>query len=85
MHFGAIWSSFGPGLDSLTIEQSGWTKLKSREARKGYKSNERSSNTKRIRKEQEIRNIIPPYPIQSYLILIFCYLNYSCKEDLISH
>ena len=65
VHFGAIWSSFGHGLDSLTMEQSGWTKLKSREARKGYKSGERSSNTKKIRKEQEIRNIIQPYLILS--------------------
>ena len=65
VHFGAIWSSFGHGLDSLTIEQSGWTKLKSREARKGYKSGERSSNTKKIRKEQEIRNINQPYLIIS--------------------
>ena len=35
VHFEAIWSSFGHGLDSLTMEQCGWTKLKSREARKG--------------------------------------------------
>ena len=65
LHFGAIWSSFGHGLDSLTMEQSGWTKLKSREARKGYKSGGRSPNAKKIRKEQEIRNLIQPYLILS--------------------
>ncbi|KAB2627815.1 mitogen-activated protein kinase kinase kinase 1-like [Pyrus ussuriensis x Pyrus communis] len=37
-HFEAKWSSFGHGLDSFTMEQRGWMKLKSRRARKGYKS-----------------------------------------------
>ena len=33
VHFGAIWSSFGHGMDSLHMEQGGWMNLKSREAR----------------------------------------------------
>ncbi|CAN6691877.1 unnamed protein product [Malus baccata var. baccata] len=29
-HFGAFWSSFGHGMDSICIEQGGWTKLKTK-------------------------------------------------------
>ena len=76
VHFEAIWINFGHGLDSLTMEQSRWTKLKSREARKGYKSGERSSNTKKIRKEQEIRNLIQHYLTLSYPTLSYPILSY---------
>jgi len=37
-HFGAKRSIFVHGLDSLTMEHRGRTKLKSRRPRKGYKS-----------------------------------------------
>ena len=62
VHFEAIWSIFGHGLDSLTMEQRGWTKFKTRRARKGYKSGGRSSIPMKIRKKQETRNLIQPYP-----------------------
>ena len=65
VHFEAIWSIFGHGLDSLTMEQRGWTKLKTRRVRKGYKSGGRSPNTMKIRKKQETRNLIQPYLILS--------------------
>ena len=65
VHFEAIWSIFGHGLDSLTMEQRRWTKLKSRRARKGYKSGGRSPNAMKIRKKQETRNLIQPYLILS--------------------
>ena len=31
--FGAFWSIFGLGMDSTCMEQGGWTKLKTKEAR----------------------------------------------------
>ena len=71
VHFEAIWSIFEHGLDSLTMEQRGWTKVKTRRARKGYKSGGRSPNAMKIRKKQETRNLIQPYPTLSNLILSY--------------
>ena len=74
VHFGAIWSSFGLGMDSLHMEQGGWTNLKSKEARNMLQIWRKKFKTKKIRKEQETWNIIQTtlsYPnlIQPYLIL----------------
>ena len=76
VHFGAIWSSFGHGIDSLHMEQGGWTNLKSKEARNMLQIWRNKFKTKKIRKEQETwniiqttlsyRNLIQPYLILSY-------------------
>ena len=47
MHFGAFWSSFGLGMNSTCMEQGGWMKLKTKEARNVLKR--RRINVKRTK------------------------------------
>ncbi|TQD74244.1 hypothetical protein C1H46_040219 [Malus baccata] len=50
MHFEGLWSSFGFGMDSKCIEQGGWTKLKTKEAKnvKNYCTNDKELSHKRV-------------------------------------